>query len=87
LRVFKHGLVKGSFALEDANPVVGGKPALIKRSVTFEGIAIPEGDVVRAYGFFLLPQLPSDETPLPAKTAILSGQVVLEAVTPAPSAP
>lgn len=83
----KTGLIKGSFSLEDANPVAGGKPALIKRSVTFEGIAIPEGDVVRAYGFFLLPQLPSDATPLPSKTAILSGQVVLEAVTAAPSAP
>ncbi|GEP43941.1 beta strand repeat-containing protein [Brevifollis gellanilyticus] len=79
----KSGLIKGSFNLEDANPVPNGKPALIKRTVTFEGIAIPEGNVTRAYGYFLLPQLPGETAPVSTTTPILSGQVILEPVVSA----
>ncbi|MES2594521.1 MAG: autotransporter-associated beta strand repeat-containing protein [Verrucomicrobiota bacterium] len=80
----KTGLIKGAFNLEDNNPVPNGKPALIKRTVTFEGIAIPEGNVIRAYGFYLLPQLPSEVTPVSTSTPILSGQVILEPVLSLP---
>lgn len=72
----KTGAIKGGFTLEDANPVPGGKPAVIKRTVTFEGIAVPEGAALRSYGFFLLPELPAQGGP--ALTPTRSGQVVLE---------
>lgn len=70
----KTGLIKGGFNLENANPVSVGK--VVKQAVKFEGVAVRHGADLKGAGFFLLPQLPSEATPV--NTPILSGQVTVE---------
>ncbi len=61
------GFVSGRFTLSDLSGAV-------IRKVAFEGMIIrPPTGTRKAFGFFLLPQLPN-----PATSAILSGQVVVE---------
>lgn len=77
----KTGLLKGAFTLEDDNPLpIPAVPRVVKRTVAYEGIAVSAGPSIRAYGFFLLPQLPAAGPPATTATTspILSGQVVLE---------
>ncbi|MBB5035838.1 immunoglobulin domain-containing protein [Prosthecobacter dejongeii] len=74
----KTGVFKGSFNLENPNPLPGGKPALIKQSVKFEGIAIWTGEGLKGVGFQLIQQLPSEASPSATLTQVLSGQVTLK---------
>lgn len=81
----KTGLIRGSFTLEDANPLAApALPRAIKRPVAFEGIAVRSGALLKGCGFFLLAQLPSagPSATTPATSPILSGQVILEAAPP-----
>lgn len=74
----KTGVIKGSFNLENPNPLPAGKPALIKQAVKFEGIAIRTAEGPKAVGFQLIQQLPSEASPIATLTPVLSGQVTLE---------
>ena len=74
------GYFNGTFYLEDPNPVPGGTPNPVKRTVTYEGVIIQDGAQQRGYGWFLLPQLPSSGPPATNTTNSpqLSGQVLFE---------
>jgi hypothetical protein len=79
--VEKSGAMSGTIALEDANPLPAPSlPRLIKRTITFQGIAVPIKGVLTGCGFFLLPQLPDPGPPPDTVTTspVLSGQVRLE---------
>jgi hypothetical protein len=70
------GAFKGGFTLSETVPLT--KPTVVTRKVAFQGVIIRETDeTYRGYGYFLLPQLPDNSTPV-AKTPILSGQVILQ---------
>lgn len=70
---YANATVVGGFKLRDVGP--GGKPIL--RNVAFEGMIIRGADSnTRAYGFFLLPQLPVAGQTLNT-SPILSGQMTI----------
>lgn len=79
--IAKLGKFKGTFKLTDDNPrtIAPVTPAVVTRSVSYEGLIIKEGTTYRGYGFFILDQLPGD-SPLTTTTTSpkLSGQVVFE---------
>jgi len=74
------GSIKGSFQLIDADTTVTpNKP--ITRKADYQGMIVDDGVAQKAYGFFILAEMPSAGPP---KTTIttskqLSGSVVLEA--------
>ena len=74
------GAITGSFALSDDNlrtvPPITPDPVL--RAVTFQGLIVPEGGGAthRGVGYFMLPQIPIDNTTLPTTTLIYSGMMV-----------
>lgn len=79
------GLFGGTMVLDDANPITGGKPARVKRSVSYQGILVKDGAGYVGYGYFLLPNLPSGAvTPptTPTTSPIESGMVILQPLTP-----
>lgn len=79
------GLFGGTMVLDDANPITGGKPARVKRSVPYQGILVKDGAGYVGYGYFLLPNLPSGAvTPptTPTTSPIESGMVILQPLTP-----
>lgn len=73
------GSFKGSFELSDVDASVPtGK--LFKRVVSFQGMIVDDGRGLKGYGFFLLPQMPTETPRTTLKTSpILSGNVLLEA--------
>lgn len=72
---------KGSFELTDNDTTVTpAKP--VKRTSAFQGMIVDDGEGLKGYGFFLLPQMPTASPPTTIKTApILSGSVLLETRT------
>ncbi len=74
------GSFKGSLELTDTDTTVTpNKP--LKRSASFQGMIVDDGESLKGYGFFLLPQMPSLSPLTTAKTSpIFSGGVWLEAV-------
>ncbi len=74
------GAITGSFALSDANlrTVAPLTPNPVLRAVTFQGLIVPEGGGAthRGVGYFMLPQIPIDNTTLPTTTLIYSGRMV-----------
>lgn len=74
------GSFKGTFELTDNDTsMTPNKP--LKRSVGFQGMIVDDGESLKGYGFFLLPQMPTvtPRTTL-ATSPVLSGGVLLEAV-------
>ncbi len=55
----------------------------LKRPASFQGMIVDDGESLKGYGFFLLPQMPT-ATPrtTPTTSPILSGGVLLETVIP-----
>ncbi|MEQ1751401.1 MAG: hypothetical protein ABL974_18400, partial [Prosthecobacter sp.] len=53
-------------------------PNPVLRAVTFQGLIVPEGGGAthRGVGYFMLPQIPIDNTTLPTTTQIYSGKMV-----------
>lgn len=73
------GGFSGKFVLEDVSP--RPPPPVVKRPVSFEGMVVPTDGGLRGYGFYLLPQLPSNEAEpptTPTTSPVLSGTVHLE---------
>jgi hypothetical protein len=74
------GAITGSFALSDDNlrTVLPITPDPVLRAVTFQGLIVPEGGGAthRGVGYFMLPQIPIDNTTLPTTTLIYSGMMV-----------
>ncbi len=69
------GTYSGKFTLEDNNPL--SVPPKLKRPVTYQGLVVPTPSGLRGYGYFLLPQLPSNlvsPATTPTTSPILSGQ-------------
>jgi alpha-tubulin suppressor-like RCC1 family protein len=75
------GTFSGSFTLVDPNPL---KPTTsIRRTATFMGTIIRERvGPPRAYGYYLLPELPANEGETPSNTPIRSGLVTLDQTLP-----
>lgn len=73
------GSFSGGFVLVDNNTVM--PTTKVTRIVSYRGLIVSEAGVLRGYGHFLLPKLPSAGPPSTSTTTspILSGQVVLEA--------
>jgi hypothetical protein len=71
------GLVTCRFTLSQLHPF-NGTPRTIVRAVSGEGVIVRSGTESRAWGFFLLPQLPSSFFEAVTRTPILSGQMVFE---------
>lgn len=71
------GLVTCKFTLSQLHPF-NGTPATIVRAVSGEGMIVRSGVESRAWGFFLLPQLPASFFEAVARTPVLSGQIVFE---------
>lgn len=74
------GSFRGTLELTDTDTTVTpNKP--LKRPVSFQGMIVDDGESLKGYGFFLLPQMPTLSPLTTAKTSpILSGSVWLEAV-------
>jgi hypothetical protein len=72
------GSFSGGFVLVDNNPVL--PTTKVTRIVSYRGLIVPDAGVLRGYGHFLLPKLPSAGPPSTSTSTspILSGQVVLE---------
>lgn len=70
------GFFSGSFVLKDMHQGPVGVPAVLQRSVRFEGVMAP---IMGNRGFFLAPELPASGQPAAAinKSRILSGDVEL----------
>jgi hypothetical protein len=73
----KTGVISGKFTLSAPHPF-GGSPAVITRVVSYLGLIINNGSAQQGWGYFLLPQLPSNATEKATATPILSGQAVFE---------
>lgn len=74
------GCFKGTFELTDTDTSVTPNKSL-KRKAGFQGMIVDDGESLKGYGFFLLPQMPTAEPRTTLKTSpILSGGVLLEAV-------
>jgi|GEM_PF-762342 len=74
------GSFKGSFELTDSDTSITPTKDL-KRTAAFQGMIVDDGESMKGYGFFLLPQMPTASPKTTAKTSpILSGGVLLEAV-------
>lgn len=86
------GVFSGKFALDDSNPVPGQTPAIVKRSVSFQGLIIRvrgAGNVMSTFGtgYFVIDQLPqAANASNPATTSTtsprLSGFVSLKPKAP-----
>jgi hypothetical protein len=74
------GVISGRFSLSGAHPFAssGGTPATINRTVNYLGLIINNGTLQQGWGYFLLPQLPSNAAEKMTATPILSGQAVFE---------
>jgi hypothetical protein len=74
------GVISGRFALSGAHPFAssGGTPATINRTVNYLGLIINNGSLQQGWGYFLLPQMPSNAAEKMTATPILSGQAVFE---------
>ena len=77
------GAISGKFSLSDPNArtVVPLTPNPILRSVTFQGLIIPNNvaNTHEGVGYFMLPQLPTaDNATLVTTTPILSGKMVFK---------
>ncbi|MCW0218874.1 MAG: immunoglobulin domain-containing protein, partial [Prosthecobacter sp.] len=70
----KTALLTGGFKLED-DDLRTGMTKSVKRSVKVQGMLIRDGEDFFGVGYFLLPGLPTDETPV--LTDILSGKMTL----------
>lgn len=77
--VLKTGAFSGTFTLTDPNPAApSGKPLV--RTVKYQGLAVPENGQLQGYGYFLLPQLPTEEPrTTPSTSPIQSGTALLRA--------
>lgn len=75
----KTGAVSGKFTLSAPHPF-GGTPAVINRVVSYLGLIIDNGVEQQGWGYFLLPQLPSNAAEKTTATPILSGQAVVDAI-------
>lgn len=74
----KLGTFTGKFTLQDDNPR-GIAPTPIKRKVTYFGILAEDSEGKRGDGFFLLPDLPSNEkSDTPTTSPIQAGAVLLD---------
>lgn len=75
------GTLSGSFRLSDVNPrtVLPVSPAVVNRTVKYQGLIIRSGVQTFGTGYFLLPQLPEDGPPstTTSTSPILSGSVTL----------
>ncbi len=73
------GAFSGTFTLKDNN-LPGKIPAVVVRTVTYQGVIVRDGLLLRGRGYFLLPEMPSLGPPLttPTTSDILSGEVVLQ---------
>lgn len=69
------GLINGSFALKDANPLGG---ADVPRTALYYGVLVKR--LNQGVGHFLLPKLPAVTGEKPTTTKILSGKVVFGAL-------
>jgi autotransporter-associated beta strand protein len=76
------GLMSFKYTLSQAHPFPGASPATITRAVTGAGMIVRSGSEQRAWGYHLLPQLPSNFSEKTTATPILSGHAVFEAITP-----
>jgi ELWxxDGT repeat protein len=78
------GVFSGNFVLEDDDVTTSRVNAKeVRRSVNFQGLIVPEGAEHRGVGYFMLPQIPSLSTELPATSQpVLSGVVVFDHDTP-----
>ena len=76
------GLFSGKFALKDDLPTAS--PAVMKRSVSYQGLVVPDADgQSRGYGWFILQQLPTEVPLTTVKTSpFLGGDVRLQRVEP-----
>lgn len=76
------GLFSGTFMLDDPNPrtTLPVTPAIVKRTVTFQGILILDGADPYGSGYFMLLQLPDNGPPptTPTTSDILTGKVILD---------
>ena len=73
----KTGTVTGSVTLSAGHPF-GGSPAVITRKFSYFALIVNNGIVQQAWGYYLLPQLPSNAAEKVTATPILSGQAVFE---------
>jgi hypothetical protein len=73
------GLVSFKFSLSQPHPF-NGSPSTVARSVAGVGIIVNNGGDKQAWGYFLLPQLPSSFSEKTTATKILSGQAVFEKI-------
>ena len=71
------GLVKGTFILVDTSPI--GPFQVTTRKSFFESLVVDDGSVQKAYGFFILEELPSASFPTATSTPYHSGKILLEA--------
>ena len=70
------GLVTIKFTLSQANPITGARPSPINRVVTATAQIVTDGVGAQAVGYFLLPQLPTQQGEAVNATPILSGQAL-----------
>jgi hypothetical protein len=75
----KTGLVSFKFTLSQPHPF-NGSPATVTRAVSGVGMIVRNGADKQAWGYFLLPQLPSSFSEKTTATKILSGQAVFEKI-------
>jgi autotransporter-associated beta strand protein len=73
------GLVSFKFSLSQPHPF-NGTPATIARAVSGVGMIVRNGTEQQAWGYFMLPQLPSSFSEKTTATKILSGQAVFEKI-------
>lgn len=70
-------LVKGKFSLKDLNPL--NTAQTITRTNAFEALIVDDGPSQKAYGYFLLEELPAITGDTPTNTKYHGGKVVLSA--------
>jgi autotransporter-associated beta strand protein len=73
------GLVSFKFSLSQPHPF-NGSPATVARAVSGVGMIVRNGTEQQAWGYFMLPQLPSSFSEKTTATPILSGQAVFEKI-------
>jgi len=78
------GTMTGSFTLVDPDPMDLTGTKFITRKVAFQGQIVRDALGDKAFGYFLLPKLPTELGETATNTRIFSGQVIFEAVPPPP---
>lgn len=82
--IVRTGGFSGTFVLEDddiTTSLVNARE--VRRSVNFQGLIVPEGNEHRGVGYFMLPQIPSLSTEVPAtRQPVLSGSVIFDNDSP-----